>query len=80
MELRRKPYEMMDMREWMGLFVVSVYQNPSDLTSFRDLVPHAVTSGKNLKRLMKQKTQTDNVIAKLLMIRKHLAATEKEIV
>ncbi len=71
-EMRRKPHEAMDLRDWMGLYVMSVYQNPKDLTAFQKQVPRALGSEKNLKRLAKQQTQTNNVISKLEEIRNQL--------
>jgi hypothetical protein len=62
----------MDLNDWMGLYVMSVYQNPLDLTLFQKLIPLAISSEKNLKRLSKQETQTNNVYSKLELIRSDL--------
>ncbi len=72
LEFRRKPHEPLDLRDWMGLYVMSIYQNPDDVMSFVALVPHAIVSKKNLKRISKQKTQICNIIAKLERIRQTL--------
>jgi hypothetical protein len=72
LEFRRKPHEPMDLGDWMGLYVMSICQNPDDVMSFVALVPHAIASKKNLKRISKQKTQTCNIIAKLERIRQKL--------
>jgi hypothetical protein len=72
MELRRKPFDPLELKDWMGLFIMSIYQNPSDFVSFQQLVPLAISSEKNKKRLAKQQIQTENISRKLEQIKNSL--------